>query len=159
MSTAPNLPQAVERIPRRCATVTPYLYVKGAAEAIEFYKNAFGAAELFRMPWGDKIGHAEIRIRDMILMLADEAPEHNVLGPKSRGATSAGYLIYFDDVDAATERAVGAGAKVVRPPADQFYGDRMATIEDPFGHSWTLGSHVEDVSEEELNRRMAQQKK
>ncbi len=159
MSAAPNLPHAGERIPRRYATVTPYLYINGAAQAIDFYRRAFGAVEIFRMPWGEKIGHAEIKIRDMILMLADEAPEHGVLGPRSRGGTTANYLIYFDDVDAATKRAELCGAKVVRPPTDQFYGDRTAVIEDPFGHSWTLATHIEDVSEEELNRRTAQQKK
>jgi len=145
---------AVKPIPDGYHTVTPYLIIQGAARAIEFYKAAFGATELLRMaqPNG-KIGHAEIQIGDSPIMLADEVPEMGVRSPKSLGGTPVSILLYVPDVDAIAPRAEAAGAKVLRPLQDQFYGDRSVTLEDPFGHQWTLATHMEDLSPEELNRR------
>jgi PhnB protein len=145
---------SVRAIPEGYHSVTPYLIVDGAEEAIRFYERALGATEMLRLPMGDKIGHAEIKIGDSFVMLSDEWPEHGKLGPRSRGGATSSLMIYLDDVDAAFERAVAAGAAVERPVEDQFYGDRSGTITDPFGHSWTLSTHVEDVSEEEMQRRM-----
>ena len=147
---------AVKAIPEGYHSVTPYLIVDGAAEAIRFYEQAFGATEVLRLPMGDKIGHAEVKIGDSYVMLSDEWPDYGKLGPKSRGGSTAGLMIYLEDVDAAFERAVAAGGAVERPVEDQFYGDRSGTITDPFGHSWTLSTHVEDVPEDELHRRMAE---
>ncbi|MEP2989571.1 MAG: VOC family protein [Parasphingorhabdus sp.] len=135
-------------------SVNAYLTVDDAASAIEFYKNAFGATEHMRMPMGDKIGHADIVIGDTHVMLADEFPEMDKLGPKSRGGSTSSLMIYVPDVDAAFEKAIAAGAEVTRPVEDQFYGDRSGWLTDPFGHEWTIGTHIEDVSEEELNKRM-----
>jgi len=136
-------------------SVTPYLIVDGAEEAIRFYEQAFGATELMRLPMGDKFGHAELKIGDSVIMLSDEWPDDGKLGPKSRGGATAGLMVYLEDVDAAFERALAAGATVERPVEDQFYGDRSGNVIDPFGHSWTLSTHVEDIAEEELQRRMA----
>jgi len=136
-------------------TVTPYIIVDGAAEAIRWYEEALGASELYRLPMGDKLGHAEIRIGDSIVMLSDEWPDMDCYGPARRGGATATFMIYVEDADAAFERAIAAGAKVDKPMEDQFYGDRSGTIEDPFGHKWTLATHVEDVPEEEMQRRMA----
>jgi PhnB protein len=146
----------VQPIPDGYHTVTPYLIVDGAAGAIEYYRKAFGASELLRMsdPQG-RIGHAEIRIGDSVIMLADEHHEMGYRGPRTLGGTSVSILLYLADVDAVFERAISAGGKALRPVADQFYGDRMGTLEDPFGHVWTLGTHIEDVSPEEMKRRMA----
>jgi PhnB protein len=139
-------------------SVTPYLSVKGASAAIEFYRKAFGAEELFRMPMPDGlVGHAELQIGDSRLMLADEMPESVAKSPRTFGGTTAGFNVYVPDVDARLKKAVDAGAKVLRPATDQFYGDRSATVEDPFGHVWTIATHVEDVSPEEMARRMAEQ--
>ena len=146
---------SVKAIPEGYHSVTPYLIIDGAEEAIRFYEQAFGATELLRLPMGDKIGHAEIRIGDSVIMLSDEWPDQGKLGPKSRGGSTAGLMIYVEDVDAAFARAVAAGATVERPVEDQFYGDRSGNVVDPFGHSWTLATHVEDVPEEEMQRRMA----
>jgi PhnB protein len=107
-----------------------------------------------RLPMGDRIGHAEIRIGDSMVMLSDEWPEYGKLGPSSRGGSTSGMMIYLEDVDAAFERAIAAGGKVEQPVTDQFYGDRSGSFTDPFGHSWTLATHVEDVGEEEMQRRM-----
>jgi len=147
---------AVSHIPEGYHNVTPYLIVDGAAEAIRFYGEAFGAIEVLRMPIGDggKLAHAEIRIGDSHVMLSDEWPDQGMLGPKARGGATASLMIYLADVDAAWERAIGAGCTAERPPADQFWGDRMGTLTDPFGHRWTLSTHIEDVSEEEMERRM-----
>jgi len=143
-------------IPDGYRTATPYLIVKGAAEAIEFYKRAFGATETLRMadPQG-KIRHAEIRIGDSMFMLADEQPAMGYRSPHSIGGSSVSFLLYLEDVDAVFERAVKAGAKAQQPVKNQFYGDRSGTLEDPFGHVWTVATHVEDVPPEEMQRRAA----
>lgn len=146
----------VKAIPEGYHSVTPYLVVDGAAEAIRWYAQVFGATEALRLPMGDKIGHAEIKIGDSFVMLSDEWPDYGKLGPKARGGATSSLMIYLDDVDAAFDKAVAAGASVERPVEDQFYGDRSGTIVDPFGHSWTLATHVEDLSEEEIQQRMAQ---
>ena len=145
---------AVQFIPDGYATVTPYLYIRDAARAIEFYKSAFGAIELFRMAApGGRIGHAELQIGNSRIMLADEFPDMNVRGPESLDGTTVSFLIYVEDVDSEFNRAIAAGAKVLRPVKDQFYGDRSGTLADPFGHSWTIATHLEDVSPDEMNRR------
>lgn len=146
----------VSSIPEGYHSVTPYLAIDGAADAIDYYVRAFGATEVMRMPMGDKIGHAEIRIGDSHVMLSDEFPDMDVLGPKTRGGATATLMIYLTDVDAAFDRAIEAGGTVERGVADQFYGDRSGTLIDPFGHRWTLSTHVEDVGEEEMERRMAE---
>jgi PhnB protein len=145
---------ATKPVPDGYRTATPYLIVKGAAEAIEFYKRAFGATEMLRMadPQG-RVGHAEIKIGDSVIMLADEHPAMGYRSPRSLGGSSVSILLYLEDVDAVYERALKAGARSQRPVADQFYGDRSGTLEDPFGHLWTVATHVEDVPPEELERR------
>ncbi len=145
-------------IPTEYRGATPYLCVKDAARALEFYKKAFGAKETMRMPQGDKIGHAEIRIGDAPVMLADEFPDMGFRSPQALGGSPVNILVYVEDVDRFVERAVKAGAKVTRPVADQFYGDRLGCVDDPFGHSWSFATHVEDVSPDEMKRRMAQQR-
>ncbi|MFN3727936.1 MAG: VOC family protein [Allosphingosinicella sp.] len=145
---------AVNAIPEGYHSVTPYLVVDGAEEAIRFYSQALGATEVLRLPMGGKIGHAEIRIGDSVIMLSDEWPEMDIRGPKSRGGATSSLMIYVEDADAAFARAVAAGVTVERPVEDQFYGDRNGAIVDPFGHRWTISTHVEDVSEEEMQRRM-----
>jgi len=146
-------------IPEGYHTVTPYLIVRGAAEAIAFYQKAFHASELYRLPMpGGRLGHAEIQIGESRVMLADEAPEMKILAPPSLGGTAVSLCLYVEDCDALFHQAVSAGATVERPLADQFYGDRSGTITDPFGHKWTLATHKEDVSPEEMERRMPQQK-
>ena len=145
---------ATKPIPDGYRTATPYLIIKGAAEAIEFYKRAFGATELLRMADAQgRVGHAEIKIGDSVIMLADEHPAMGYRGPRSLGGSSVSILLYLADVDAVFERAVRAGAKAQRPVVDQFYGDRSGTLEDPFGHVWTVATHVEDVAPEEMQRR------
>ena len=144
----------VKPIPDGYHSVTPYLVIGGAAKAIDFYRQAFGAEEAFRMPMGDKVGHAEIRIGDSVVMLSDEWPDMGVVGPKTRGGTTVSLMIYVNDVDSAYKRAIDAGAQAERPVENQFYGDRAGTLVDPFGHRWTLSTHVEDVSPEEMSRRM-----
>ena len=145
---------AVNYIPDGYHTVTSYLMVDDAAKALDFYRDAFGAQELFRLPMGEKIGHAEIMIGDTHLMLADEFPDMGALGPNSRGGPTASFMIYVPDADAAYDKAVKAGAKADRPLKDEFWGDRIGTVIDPFGHKWSLATHVEDVSPEEMQRRM-----
>jgi PhnB protein len=148
----------VKPIPDGYHSLTPYLCIKGASDAIAFYKKAFGAEELVRMPMPDgTVGHAELQIGDSRLMLADENTMSDALtkGPGALRGTTVGLCIYVGDVDALFKRAVEAGAKTKRPLANQFYGDRTATVEDPFGHVWTLMTHVEDVAPDELKRRMA----
>jgi len=144
----------VQPIPAGYGAVTPYLSVRGAAQAIEFYKKAFGAKEIMRMPGPDgKLGHAEIRIGDSRVMLSDEYEAMAFLGPQSRGGTTVHIHLYVKDVDATVARATAAGAKVVRPVQDQFYGDRTGSIEDPFGHLWHVATHKEDLSKAEMKRR------
>jgi len=143
-------------IPDGYHTVTPYLIVNGAADAIDFYKRAFGATEVMRMPdQKGRIGHAEIRVGDSVIMMADQHHEMGYRDPRSLGGTSVSIVLYVENVDTVFDRAIKAGAKSQRPVADQFYGDRMGTLEDPFGHVWTIGTHIEDVSPEEMKRRMA----
>jgi PhnB protein len=146
----------VKAIPEGYHTVTPYLIVKGAAKAIAFYKQAFGAREVMRLVGpDDRIGHAEILIGNSHVMLADEHPEMGCLGPSSSGGKPAVSLcLYVEDVDALAKQAVAAGATVQRPVQDQFYGDRSGTFADPFGHVWTIATHKEDVPLEEIKRRM-----
>lgn len=147
--------EKVKPIPEGYHSVTPYLVVDGAADAIEFYKKIFGAIETVRMPGPDgRIGHAEVTIGDSHVMLADENPEMGYKGPKAFGGSAISLLVYLPDVDKTVDRAVAAGAKLKRPVEDQFYGDRMGTIEDPFGHVWNVATHIEDVSPEEMKKRM-----
>lgn len=151
---------AVKPIPDGYHSITPYLIVGGAAQAIDFYKKAFGATELMRMPGpGGKIMHAEIKIGDSIVMLADEHPEMGARGPQSIGGTAVGLMIYVQDVDAVARQAQAAGAKVERPVQDQFYGDRSGQFIDPFGHKWTIATHKEDLTHEEIGRRMQEMMK
>lgn len=134
--------------------VYPYLRVHNTAEAIAFYERAFGATELFRLaePSG-RIGHAEIKIGPATIMLSDEYPEHDIKGPRSLGGTSFSIHLHVEDVDAAFEQAVRAGAQVIRSLKNQFYGERSGTVRDPFGHEWLLGGHLETVTPEEMQRR------
>jgi PhnB protein len=145
---------AIKHKPDGYHSVTPYLSIKGAAEAIDFYKRAFGATELFRLVApGGEIGHAEIKIGDSPIMLADPCEEGTFRNPKALGGSSIGLHVYVDNVDELFTRAVNAGAKAVRAVQDQFYGDRTGTLEDPFGHIWFLATHKEDLTPEEINRR------
>jgi PhnB protein len=146
----------VKPIPDGYQAVQPYLIVDGAAKAIAFYKNVLGAAERLRMEAsGGRVGHAELTIGGSVVMLADEHPEIGVVGPRTVGGSPVGVMVYLPDVDAAVERALAAGARVVSPAEKKFYGDRQATIEDPFGHKWYLSTHVEDVPPDEIARRAA----
>ena len=145
----------VKPIPEGYHSVTPYLIVRGASAAIEFYQKAFGAVELFRFPSPDgKIGHAEIKIGDSPIMLADEHPEMGYQGPHSIGGSPVSLMIYLEDVDSVFNQAVNAGATVKETLQDKFYGDRIGTVIDPFGHVWHLSTHKEDVSTEEMQERM-----
>jgi PhnB protein len=143
-----------KQVPEGFHTVTPYLVVRDAARAIDFYKRAFGAEELFRLegPPG-KIGHAEIKIGDSIIMLSDEMESGNCRSPQSLGGTPVNILLYVKDVDRIFNQAVSAGAEVAMPLADMFWGDRYGQVTDPFGHSWALATHKEDIPPEELQKR------
>lgn len=146
----------VKPIPDGYHSVTPYVIVHDAAAAIEFYKRAFNATEVIRMPGPDgKVGHAEIRIGDSTVMLADEYPDMGARSPKSIGGSPVALMIYVEDVDAVARRAIAAGAKETRPVEDKFYGDRSGSIEDPFGLEWHIATHVEDVAPDEMERRVA----
>ncbi len=148
----------VKPIPDGYHAVTPYLIVRGAARAIEFYRRAFGARELYRLDQPDgRVGHAEIQIGDSRVMLADEHPEAGARSPEAVGGTPVTLTLYVPDVDATVARAVAAGATLVRPVADQFYGDRAGGLTDPFGHTWFVMTHVEDVTPGEMGRRAAAQ--
>ena len=139
--------------PKGYHTVTPSLFVAGAAEAIEFYKKALGAEELMRFPGPDgKIMHAEIKVGDSIIMLADEMPDMGGRGPRTIGGTPVSFFVYGENVDAAWKRAIDAGAREVVPLADQFWGDRTGCLEDPFGHQWWLATHVQDLTPEEIRK-------
>lgn len=147
---------AVKPIPDGYHSVTPYLILSGGVDAIEFYKNAFGAREILRMMRPDgRVGHAEIKIGDSTIMLADEHPEIGARGPRTIGGSPVTIHLYVEDVDTVFHRAVAAGAKVLRPLQNQFYGDRSGGVEDPFGHAWYIATHVEDVSPDELKKRAA----
>jgi PhnB protein len=144
----------VKPIPDGYPRVTPYLCVDGAEAAIQFYGDVLGATERMRMPApGGKVGHAELVIGDSMVMLSDEFPEMGQVSPKTVGGSPVVVSVYVDDVDAAFARAQEAGAKVVRPPEDQFYGDRAASFEDPFGHRWSIATHIEDVPPDEMMKR------
>ncbi|HEX4835424.1 MAG TPA: VOC family protein [bacterium] len=145
----------VKHIPDGYHTETPYLTVDNAAAAIEFYKKAFGAKEIMRMPGpGGKIGHAEIQIGNSRIMLADEAPPMGTRGPKALGGSPVSLMLYFPDVDKVFNRALAAGAKQTRPVKNQFYGDRSGDLEDPFGHKWIISTHIEEVPPKEMEKRM-----
>jgi PhnB protein len=148
---------AVKPIPEGYHSVTPYLIVDGAAEAIRWYGQAFGATEALRLPVpdSDRLAHAEIRIGDSVVMLSDEWPDMDMLGPASRGGATASMMIYVEDSDAVFARAMAAGATQERPVETQFYGDRSGTLIDPFGHRWTISTHVEDVPDDEIQRRIS----
>lgn len=146
---------AVKYIPDGYHTLTPCIIVKGAASALEFYKQAFGAVEIMRFDGpGGNVAHAEIQIGDSKIMMADESPEWGCVSPQTVGGTPVSMCLYVEDVDARFAQAVKAGATVKRPVADQFYGDRSGTVTDPFGHVWTVSTHKEDMSVEEMKRRM-----
>jgi PhnB protein len=145
---------SVKPIPKGYHTVTPHLTCRDAAKAIELYVKAFGAEELSRMSMPDgKIAHAEIKIGDSRIMLGEEFPEMGATSPQSLGGTTGGLFIYHEDVDAAHDRAVKAGLISKQPPTDMFWGDRYCKLEDPFGHSWSIGTHIEDVSDAEMAER------
>lgn len=148
----------ISPVPEGYPRVTPYLHVDGASAAIDFYTEVLGATERMRMPGDspDRIGHAELQLGDSVVMLADEFPAMGAVGPKAVGGTPVTIHLYVEDVDAVVEAAVRAGAEVLQAPTDQFYGDRSATFEDPFGHRWNVATHVEDVPPDELERRIAE---
>ena len=146
----------VKPVPDGYHTATPYLTVRGAAAAIDFYKKAFGAKELFRMPSPDgKIMHAEITIGDSHIMLADESDRSETRAPQTLNGSTTGIFLYVNDVDAAFKQATNAGAKQTMPLQDMFWGDRLGKLTDPFGHRWMLATHIEDVSPAEMEERMA----
>lgn len=145
----------VKPIPEGYHSVTPYLICKNAAQALDYYKKAFGATELFRMEHEGKIGHAEFKIGDSPIMMADEQPEMKYLSPQTLGGTPVSIMIYVDDVDTIYKQAIDAGGVELKALADQFYGDRSGTLTDPFGHVWTVATHKEDVSPEEIEKRLA----
>ena len=149
----------VKAIPDGYHSITPYLIVRGAAEAIKFYERAFDAREVMRLGAGEKIGHAELQIGDSRIMMADEHPEMNALAPQSPGNSGVGICLYVANVDEVVHQAIDAGATVERPLANQFYCDRSATLTDPFGHKWTIATHIEDVTPEEIDRRMSEMMK
>lgn len=147
----------VKPIPEGFHTVTPHLVVDGAAKALDFYKQAFGAEEICRMPMpdGSKLMHAEMRIGDSPVMLADEFPDWKCFGPSTLGGSSVTIHVYVNDVDKAFDRAVKAGATPEMPPADMFWGDRYCKVADPFGHKWSLATHIEDPTPEQMAERAA----
>jgi PhnB protein len=143
----------VKPVPDGYPAVMPYLIMEGAARAIDFYKDVLGAQERMRMEHEGRVGHAELQIGDSVIMLADEYPDMGARGPRAFGGSPVSIMVYVPDVDAVVRKAVQAGAKLVRPVEDKFYGDRSGSIEDPFGHSWHLATHIEDVLPEEMKRR------
>jgi PhnB protein len=152
------MPTKGKPIPEGYHTITPYLSIKGAADAIDFYKRAFGATEVMRFAQPDgRIGHAEVRIGDSRVMLADEFPDMDFRSPHAIGGSPVHLHMYVDNSDAIVNQAVAAGAKLVRPVQDQFYGDRSGSVADPYGHVWHVSTHKEDLSMEDLQKRAAQQ--
>lgn len=145
--------ESVKAIPEGYEGVTPYLVCKNAESAIDFYTRAFGAVELFRIGSPGMVGHAELKIGKAVIMLADEHPDVGALSPQTIGGTAVTLMFYVEDVDTFSEKAVSEGLKVIKPVTDQFYGDRSGMFEDPFGHKWSIATHKEDVSPEEMNRR------
>lgn len=145
----------VKAIPAGYEGVTPYLICKNAEGAIDFYKRAFGAVELFRIGSPGMVGHAELKIGNAIFMMADEHPQMGIHSPETVGGTPVHLLVYVADVDAFTEKAVDEGMEVLKPVEDQFYGDRSGQYKDPYGHIWSFATHIEDVSPEEMNSRAA----
>lgn len=146
----------VNPIPDGYPRLTPYLIVDNAAAAIDFYTSVLGATERMRMGGPDgKVGHAELEIGDSLIMLADEHPEMNARGPKTVGGTPVSLHVYVEDADAVFQRAIESGAEALRPVEDQFYGDRLGSFEDPFGHHWNIATHVEDISPDEMSKRAA----
>lgn len=144
----------VKPIPEGYRSVTPYLTVTGAEAAIEFYKSAFGAMEVMRMPGPPGlIAHAELKIGDSMVMLSDEMPGSDMRSPKSIGGTTCGVFLYLEDVDATFAKAIAEGAQAVMPPTDMFWGDRFGKLQDPFGHSWSMATHKEDLTPEEMEKR------
>ena len=144
----------VSYIPEGYNSVTPYLIIKGAAKAIEYYKTVFGATEVFRMAQPDgTVGHAELQIGSSRIMLAEENPKMGYIGATNNSTSPVSLYVYIPDVDRVVERAVAAGAKILKPVQDQFYGDRSGFLQDPFGHFWGVATHVEDVSPQELEER------
>lgn len=141
-------------VPRGYQAIMPYLRVRDAASAIRFYKKVFGAAERYRLKMAGKVGHAELDVGGAVIMLSDEFPEVNAVGPKALKGTSVMLTVYVDDVDKVVAKAVKAGAKLRRPVADQFYGDRMGQIEDPYGHVWSVQSRIEKVSPKDMQSRL-----
>ncbi len=147
----------VKPIPDGYPVVSPYLCVDGAAAAIQFYSEVLGATERMRMPApGGKLGHVEMQIGDSLIMLSDEFPEMGQVSPTTVGGSPVVISVYVDDVDAVFERAQQAGASIVRPPEDQFYGDRAAQFNDPFGHRWSIATHIEDVPPDEMAKRVTE---
>jgi PhnB protein len=147
----------VNPIPDGYPRVTPYLCIDGASAAIDFYSKVFGATERVRMPGPDgRIGHAELQFGDSLIMLADEYPEMGIRGPKAVGGTPVTISVYVEDVDGVFDRAVELGAKALRQVEDQFYGDRSGQFEDPYGHRWSVASHIEDVPPDEMAKRAAE---
>ena len=145
---------SVKAIPAGHHTASPYLAIKNAAEALEFYKKAFGANEIYKLMMPDgRLGHAEMRLGDSIIMMADEFPEYGVKAPQTLGGSPVSIYLYVEDVDAFFKKALGAGAKERQPVMDQFYGDRSGQLEDPFGHLWWVATHKEDVAPEEIQKR------
>jgi uncharacterized glyoxalase superfamily protein PhnB len=146
--------KAAKPVPEGYHTVSPYLAIRDAAKAIEFYKQAFGAQERYRMPGPDgKLMHAELQIGDSTVMLSDEFPEMGAVSPQSLNGTTVGIFLCVEDVDAVFKKAVGAGAKVLMPVADMFWGDRFGKVADPFGHQWQIATHKEDMTPEEMAKR------
>ena len=143
----------VKAIPEGYEGITPYLICKNAEAAIEFYKKAFGAVELFRIGGPGMIGHAEMKIGNAVFMLADEFPDLGAVSPETIGGSAVSLYVYVDDVDTFTEKAVAEGLEVLKPVTDQFYGDRSGAFKDPFGHIWGFATHKEDLTPEELSER------
>lgn len=155
--SCPKTPPAKVKVSAMIKAVFPYLRVRDANAAIQFYARAFGAVEAYRLaePSG-RIGHAELKFGEQTVMLSDEYPEYGIHGPAAEGDAGSAIHLHVDDVDAVTQQAAAAGARVVREPTDQFYGERSSKVVDPFGHEWLLGSQIEDVSYEEIQRRFTE---